>query len=56
MLDVAKQFYASNENTAAYVEILMKYYRSCVPSKQRSYQSIKEEDANHDFRMSIACE
>jgi len=31
MLNVAKDFYASKGDAAAYVEILMKYYWSCVP-------------------------
>jgi len=54
MLNVAKEFYASKGDAAAYVEILMKYYRSCVPAKKR--QKEIEGDANHGFRMAIACE
>jgi len=54
MLNVAKEFYASKGGAAAYVKILMKYYRSCVPTKKRTKET--EGDANHDFRMAITCE
>ena len=54
MLNVAKEFYASKEDAAAYVEILIKYYRSCVPAERKTKEI--EGDANHDFRMAIACE
>jgi len=57
MINVAKEFYASKGDAAAYVEILMKYYRSCVPAKKRQKETeVTEGDANHDFRMAIACE
>jgi len=56
MLNIANEFYASKGDAAAYVEILMKYYWSCVSVKKRTKEHETEGDANHDFRMAIACE
>ena len=54
ILNVTKEFYASKGDAAAYMEILMKYYWSCVPANKMTTEA--EGDPNHDFQMAIACE